>query len=303
MGYVILDLEWNGSYSKKLKGFINEIIEFGAVKIDRGMQIIDTFSMLVHPQIGKKISSKVKDLTSISNELLSDGVTYTHALSKFKKFLGDDILMTWAISDILVLIENSRYYLQTDKLNFIKKYVDLQKYCEHMLSLDNNADKSEPYMQMGLLTAAEQLNIIVEESSLHRAYDDSLLSYECFKKVYNEEIFASFIQTADDEFYRKITFKNTILCDLDHPLIDKKEMYFLCDKCSLMTKQKKPWSFKNKAFRATFCCPNCGNEFVGRIQFKLKYDGLYINKKVLPIPVESEQIQEDKQDNNVFADI
>lgn len=32
MNIVILDLEWNGAYSRRLHGFINEIIEFGAVK-------------------------------------------------------------------------------------------------------------------------------------------------------------------------------------------------------------------------------------------------------------------------------
>ena len=34
MKYVILDLEWNGTYSHKKKGFLKEIIEFGAVKFD-----------------------------------------------------------------------------------------------------------------------------------------------------------------------------------------------------------------------------------------------------------------------------
>lgn len=34
MSYVILDLEWNGSYSKVLHKFVNEIIEIGAVKLD-----------------------------------------------------------------------------------------------------------------------------------------------------------------------------------------------------------------------------------------------------------------------------
>ena len=35
MNFVILDLEWNGTYSRRLKGFMNEIIEFGAVKVDK----------------------------------------------------------------------------------------------------------------------------------------------------------------------------------------------------------------------------------------------------------------------------
>ena len=43
MSYVILDLEWNGSYSKTAHRFVNEIIEFGAVKTDDEFNIIDTF--------------------------------------------------------------------------------------------------------------------------------------------------------------------------------------------------------------------------------------------------------------------
>ena len=31
MEYVILDLEWNGTYSRRIKGFINEIIESGGL--------------------------------------------------------------------------------------------------------------------------------------------------------------------------------------------------------------------------------------------------------------------------------
>ena len=34
MEYIILDLEWNAAYSRRRGGFINEIIEFGAVKVD-----------------------------------------------------------------------------------------------------------------------------------------------------------------------------------------------------------------------------------------------------------------------------
>ena len=88
MNFVILDLEWNSSYSKKYKGFMSEIIEFGAVKFNDKFEIVDTFSMLIAPQIAKKLTGKVKELTNISNEeLAKGGATYTHVLSKFKKFL------------------------------------------------------------------------------------------------------------------------------------------------------------------------------------------------------------------------
>ena len=70
MSYVILDLEWNGSYSKRLHKYVNEIIEFGAVKVDDDFNLVDTFSVLISPKIGKKLCSKVKELTKITNENL-----------------------------------------------------------------------------------------------------------------------------------------------------------------------------------------------------------------------------------------
>lgn len=62
MQFVILDLEWNGSYSRRRKKFINEIIEFGAVKLSCDLHITETFSMLVNPQVGKKLTTESKRL-------------------------------------------------------------------------------------------------------------------------------------------------------------------------------------------------------------------------------------------------
>lgn len=281
MDFVILDLEWNPSYSKKLKGFINEIIEFGAIKINSNLEITDTFSVLIKPQVGKKLNEKISTLTNITNEDIKDGCTYTHALSCFKKFLGNSLLMTWGITDIYVLMENTKYYLQDDKLLFIDSYVNLQSYCEDVLiqkkikDSEKNAGK-----QMGLITAVELLEINDDNISHHRALDDSILAFECLKKLYSYPTMLPYVEKFNEELYRKLTFKNTILCDLNNPLIDKKEMYFTCP-CGYRAKRKKPWKFSCKAFTAQFSCKHCGNNFSGRIQFKLKYDGVHITKKIL----------------------
>ena len=34
MHYIVMDLEWNNTYAKRIKGFINEVIEVGAVMLD-----------------------------------------------------------------------------------------------------------------------------------------------------------------------------------------------------------------------------------------------------------------------------
>ncbi len=89
MNFVILDLEWNGTYSRRLKGFMNEIIEFGAVKVDECLHVLDTFDALVRPQVGKKISGKIKTLTNITNEELANGLQFMQVMSRFRKWMGD----------------------------------------------------------------------------------------------------------------------------------------------------------------------------------------------------------------------
>ena len=59
MDFIIMDLEWNNTYARKTKGFINEIIEIGAVKLDENLNFKDKFSCLVRPQIGKKLRGTV----------------------------------------------------------------------------------------------------------------------------------------------------------------------------------------------------------------------------------------------------
>ena len=276
MNFVILDLEWNGAYSKKARKFVNEIIEFGAVKVDEKLNIVDTFSMLVTPQIGKKLNNRVAQLTHItSQELFDSNNTFTHVLSKFRKFLSDSVLMTWGTSDILTLMENSKYYLLDNKLPFMKKYCNLQAYCEHRL---DHHDKSR---QMGLSSCAEQLDIDINGLELHRALDDSKLSLICFKKLYDKQELSDFIEVADSEFYRKITFKNTVIYDMKNPLIDKKEFYICCDKCGKKSRRKSKWISKNRSFRANFRCNKCRRDFEGRLTFRLKYEGITVDRRIV----------------------
>ncbi len=94
---------------------------------------------------------------------------------------GDAVLMTWGTSDILALIENSRYFCGSERIPFLKQYVDLQSYCEQMLHYD--ATK-----QMGLSTSAQLLGINEEDIAHHRAMDDSMLSLRCLQNCIKRSI-------------------------------------------------------------------------------------------------------------------
>ncbi|MEE1218496.1 MAG: 3'-5' exonuclease [Ruminococcus sp.] len=296
MSYVILDLEWNGSYSKSQKRYINEIIEFGAVKTDDDFNIIDRFSMLITPQIGKKLCNKVKELTKITNEELeASGVTFMHAVSKFTKFSQDSVLLTWSTSDIHALIENYSYYTHEIRLPFLNKYCNLQKYCERCLGTEN------PAAQLGLGTCAQLLSIEFSEEEQHRAFSDAELSLKCLKYFISDYSIEPFIIDASKSaFYDRIMFRNHYITDINSPDIDKSQMIFSCDECGCLAEQKSKWKVRNKHFAADFECPDCGKKFSGRVAFKRKFEGVIVKKKIyVPKPAPNAETQNENKETEV----
>lgn len=277
MSYVILDLEWNGSYSKKLHKFVNEIIEFGAVKVNDELEIIDTFSMLILPQIGKKLCGKVKELTKITNEELKNkGVPFLDAAEEFNKFLSDSVLLTWGTSDIHALIENYSYFTNEYKLPFLKKYCDLQVYCEKSLG------RYDSSCQLGLSACAELLKIDFTEENQHRAFFDAELSLKCMSALIKDYPIVDYIVNADDAaFYNRMLFKNHYITDLNSEEINREQLRFQCDRCGKRVRRTTKWKRHNKSFSAEFLCKNCGRNFIGRIAFKKKFDCIDVKKKII----------------------
>lgn len=279
MSYVILDLEWNAAYSHKTQGFVNEIIEFGAVRLDDDFNITDTFSSMVKPKITKKLNGAVKRLTKITvDELKQNGVGFLTAANRFADFLGDSVLMTWGTSDIHALLENYTFFTGDYHIPFLTSYCDVQEYCERAL------DRYDEGNQMGLGACAELLGVDFSEEEQHRAYADAYLTQKCLKAVGDRYPLDKAVLRADCEaFYERMTFKNHFLTDLTDPEIDRRELRFRCDRCGKPARRIKRWRLHNKSFSADFSCKNCGRKFTGRISFKKRYDGVKVNRKIVEI--------------------
>lgn len=293
MSYVILDLEWNGSYSKLLHKFVNEIIEFGAVKTDDSFNIVDRFSMLISPHIGKKLCSKVKELTKITNEELNDkGVPFMEAVNAFTGFIGSDVLMTWGTSDILALIENYSYYTQNVNLPFLSRYCNIQQYCENCLDLNDVSS------QLGLSACAQLAEINFAEDEQHRAFADAELSLRCIKHFLPNFDIDKYFEIANDEFYHKMMFKTHYITDFNDPDIDKNQLRFVCADCGRQAGRVSKWKVKNKNFVAEFKCKNCGKSFAGRVSFKKKYDSVQVKKKIIEKKPEEESAKDRRISNS-----
>ncbi len=285
MQYVVVDLEWNGSYSKKAHGYFNEIIEVGAVKVSEQMEVLDKLQIAIRPVVSKKLSGIVTDLTNITPEDLEDGTTFAGMVRQLTRWLGKKptVILTWSTTDLLVLMENCRFFYGRQEIPFLHHYMDFQAYAQQRMGVDTS-------QQLGLAKAGELLSIPEDDMSLHRALDDSILTAEILKKVYDRESFMAHIQPVDEEFYRRITFKTTIIKDIDDPLVKRSELCFTCPDCGQNMKRKGSWRFRSRAFCAEFACRRCDKKYNARAQFRLKYEGVEVRKKLSeilpPLPTE-----------------
>lgn len=294
MNYIVMDMEWNNAYSKKLGGFINEIIEIGAVKLDESLREIDDFSVIIKSQVGKRLQSRVKTLTHLTNDDIANGVSFQTAIMQFTAWLGteENTFLTWGDSDIRTLIKNCEYFFNTAELPFVHNYVDLQKYCQSF------TDSASSGQQLGLSAAAQKLGINPDTYPHHRALDDSRLSVACLRTVFDAATLAKYTRRCDQAFYARLAFKPYYISDMHSPLVDKNLFHCVCDVCGGRVRKEKNWKYSNNAFRAVFYCKHCNRRFRVSVRYKQLYDRLDVRRTFTEV---KEAPQETKAENTAVS--
>lgn len=280
MNYILLDLEWNSAYSRKCSRFVNEIVQIGAVKLDSELKFVDDFSIMVHSQLTRRLSTRFKELTNITNDDMLSGVYLPEAIDKFNLWAGTDTLtLTWSTSDLYAIIENCSCFAEGKSFAF-ERYADLQGFVQDYLHR-NGHDFSG---QISLKTAAEMLKLDIDGLELHTARDNSMLSSLLFRATFDEKRLAAVVKDASSpEFYKRLMFKPYTITSVNDPALDRELLRFKCEKCGTYAKRKTKWIYKNRWFSATFKCRKCGNCFVGRLSFKKHYDCVVTKRMVLPV--------------------
>lgn len=81
--FVVFDLETTG-----LKPEIHEIIEIGAIRVNRDSHHHDTFQALIRPR--KRIPKKITEITGITQDMIEkEGEALEVALAQFLEFVGE----------------------------------------------------------------------------------------------------------------------------------------------------------------------------------------------------------------------
>lgn len=109
MYYIIFDLEatcWQGKPANKTQ----EIIEIGAVKLDRFGEVMDEYSRFVRPVLNPVLSAYCKDLTSISQIDINRADTFVNVVEDFQDWIEifdeEYLLCSWGYFDKKLLTQD-----------------------------------------------------------------------------------------------------------------------------------------------------------------------------------------------------
>lgn len=293
MQYVIMDLEWNTAYSRRDRQFVNEIIEFGAVKLNDQFERVSTFSSFVCPQIASRLNSHVKKLTHISAQDLKDSDPYPEVYRKFGQWAeeGNDetIFLSWGDMDLRTLISNNQYFFHRPEIDYMEEYVDLQAY----FMKEQGLPKAK---QIGLSDAAELIHEDPDQFTHHRALDDSRLAAVCLRAVYEEEAFENAIVDCDEEMYKRILFKPYFLKALDDKQLDENMLKCRCMHCGQEAELISEWTFNNNSFHGVFQCPHCQVKYRVNVSFKRTYNQIITKKNVIELKPQHKRSKKSGQD-------
>lgn len=278
LNYVVMDLEFNNlreitefypDFYEKNSELIdikcpNEIIEIGAIRLDRAMREVGRFKTYVTPNIYKILNPRVSQITGITEEQLKQGVSFADALKNFGEFVGEDsIICSWAKDDIAELIRNADYY-NSNSIEWLKGYIDLQEYCTKIL-----VEKKS----ISLINALNKLRIKVKEEELHDALNDAFYTSEIFKRIYNDRAVKSYI-------VRDIVHMPSIMIrDLDSFQLEEEKAKLSCPKCGSIVELQYPLKLFKWRFIGIGSCIHCKSKILQKIVVKqsLAGDKVYLN--------------------------
>lgn len=282
MNYIIFDLEWNNAFNYKTQKGINEIIEIGAVKLNSNLVIVDTFKQLIKPRISKKLGSRFKNLTHITNEeIKNNGLDFDVAFSEFSRWCvtEEKVFLSWSNSDLYTMADNFKRFTGSPYVDFMDNYADAQKYC---MSFLENSDAGN---QISLANCAQRFNIEIDMSNLHRALEDCIVTAHCFIKVFDKKVFENYVSKCDRAFFERLLFKSFYIKKPVYKDFNVDNIDIICNECNKKMNVLLPYEFSasNNTFKSAGECQKCNRKYWIFVRAKQNYDGINVSQKTVLI--------------------
>ncbi len=283
MNYISLDLEWNQAYAQKalavqkrlecrLRG---EVIQIGAVKLDKDLNLIGSYRITVKPKFFKVIQRYVMRLTGIDQAMLDHGTPLPEAIERFRRWCGEDFaFLTWGPDDIPMLEDNLRAHRLDGA--WLHRVYDLQRIFNRQTDGGKN--------QRSLEFAMEHFGI---EQTLpaHDALNDAYFTALVAQRLDIAAGIASYEEQQGDTLF------STVLGDADggdrgYPTVeallsDRQVQAPLCPHCKKeLVAQNDLLHSKGQRYTRLFTCSEHGHMFL-RLHIMHNFNGTFRAKYTL----------------------
>ena len=289
MAFIIIDLEFNNlnginkyypdifNKNPDLKNIEieNEIIEIGAIKLDKYMQSLGEYKAYIKPSIIPVLNPKVLEITKISEKDLESGISFEEGIDGLRELIDeDDIICSWAKDDITEIISNAMYH-KYKSLNWLKNYLDIQEYSTKILAHKKS---------LSLKNALEQLKIKIDPEKLHDALNDAIYTSYVLKRIYNSRIIKNYV-IKDVYNMPAVEVKN-----LQEYTLDETKVLELCPKCKVNVNIEYSVKAIGWRFLSLGICPRCNSKVINEVVVKKTFAGEEVYKEVSTIVNELEYI-------------
>ncbi|NKF06347.1 exonuclease domain-containing protein [Clostridium gasigenes] len=289
MAFIIIDLEFNNlnginkyypdifNDNPDLKDIQieNEIIEIGAIKLDKYMKPLGEYKAYIKPSIIPVLNPKVLEITKILKEDLDSGISFEEGMDGLRSLIDeDDIICSWAKDDIIEIMSNAIYHKYED-LKWLKNYLDIQEYSTKILAHKNS---------LSLKNALEELKIRIDPSKLHDALNDAVYTSYVLKRIYNSRIIKNYV-IKDIYNMPALEVKN-----LQEYNLDENKVKEICPKCKVGLAIEYPLKPINWRFLSLGICPKCNRKVINEVVIKKTFSGEEVYKETSTIVNEVEYI-------------
>lgn len=187
MNYIVFDLEWNQcpyGKEKEEKRLPFEILEIGAIKLNRNLQELDRFHERIRPAIYPAFHYRTQEILHMNMEDFKDCRSFPEVCQDFLAWTGKKVhFCTWGPSDLLELQRNMRYYHMDLSFHYPLRYYDIQK----LFSISYEDTKTRRSLEY----AVDFLHL-AKDLPFHSALCDSFYTAEILKTLDIRKVLANY---------------------------------------------------------------------------------------------------------------
>ncbi len=251
MNYIVMDLEWNQGNPEtepELADMPFEIVEIGAIKLNKDRKMVEQFSELVKPQVYHELHHITRKLIHLQMEELQKGKPFPEVCEAFLDWCGEDyVFCTWGPLDLGELQKNMDHYDMDPLTDRPLKFLDVQK----LFSLAFDDQKSRRTLEH-----AVDILGIEKDIPFHRAFSDAYYTAKVLARIEKEEIlrfysYDTYVKPKDRDseihadFGTYVKFISRVFPDKQTALEDRDVIGCRCFKCHKNIRRRVKWFTAN----------------------------------------------------------